>query len=418
MGLTMSERKSLTRENARRYRRAPDKKSKQKILDEFVANTGYHRKYAIGLLGSWGKKVLRHIEGKPVKIVIGQPRKRRKRMGNSVYGKAVRKALELIWELFDYMCGKRLAVLIRMNIEMIAAQPELDIDQQVKAKLIRISPATIDRLLTRKRKATSLKGRSHTRPGTLLKHNIPIRTSFDWDERVAGFFELDTVAHDGGAASGEYCYSLDATDVASGWTEIRALRNRAHTWVKQEVEQIRAELPFQLQGVDSDNGGEFINYQLWDYCKENHLLFTRSRPYRKNDNCFVEQKNDMAIRRTVGYYRFDTEEEFLALQEVYLHLCPLLNFYYPSMKLIEKIREGERVKRIYEPPKPAYQRLLESETVEQEVKEELRRRATSLHIVKQKHLVDRAVARLMRAYENKKQPLLHLETDDGSPITG
>lgn len=414
MGLTMSERKSLTRESALRYRRAVDKRSKRKILDEFVANTGYHRKYAIGLLGSWGKKVVRHIEGKPVKVVVGQPRKRRTRVGKPFYDEAVRKILEPLWELFDYMCGKRLAVLIRVNIEMIAAQPELNIDDEVKAKLMRISPATIDRLLSGKRKALQLKGRTHTRPGTLLKHSIPIRTSFDWDERKPGFFELDTVAHDGGSASGEYCYSLDAIDVASGWTEIRALKNRAHTWVKQQVETIGSELPFPLLGIDSDNGGEFINHQLWDYCKENKILFTRSRPYRKNDNCFVEQKNDMAIRRTVGYYRFDTDEEFAALQQVYRHLCPLLNFYYPSVRLIEKIREGARVKKIYDSPKTPYQRLLESDSVDKKVKQELRRRAKNLHIIKQKQLVDHAVARLIRAYEKKKQYLLQLERADES----
>jgi hypothetical protein len=291
-----------------------------------------------------------------------------------------------------------------MNIEMIAAQPELQIGEDVKAKLIRISPATIDRLLGKKRKSVKLKGRSHTRPGTLLRHTIPIRTCYDWDERkVVGFFEVDTVAHDGGAASGQYCWSLDATDVASGWTEIRALRNRAQKWVKEEVKQIRGELPFAMLGIDGDNGGEFINHQLLDYCRETGVQFTRGRPYRKNDNCFVEQKNDEVIRKTVGYYRFDTEEEFLALQEVYRHLCPLLNLYYPSMKLVGKVREGERVKRIHDSPKPAYVRILESGTVAPGVKRKLRRRAKSLHIIEQKKLVDRAVARLMRAYEKKNR---------------
>jgi hypothetical protein len=152
---------------------------------------------------------------------------------------------------------------------------------------------------------------------------------------------LDTVHHDGGSASGEYCVTLTATDVFSGWTELRALRNRAHRWVKEEVVDIRCQLPFPLLGVDSDNGGEFINRTLLKYCNDTDVAFTRGRPYRKND---------IAVRRTVGYYRFTTDAEYQALKEVYTHLCPLLNYFYASVKLVEKIRTGPRVKKVYEVP--------------------------------------------------------------------
>ena len=408
MGLTMSEKRSITRETVRRYR-AADKKGKQTILNELTKTTGYSRKYAIHLLSTWGKEQIRSIDGKPVKFIVGTPGKLIARVGKPTYDEPVREALRKIWQTFDYMCGKRLAVLIRMNIDILYNEKELGIEDDVKEKLIRISPATIDRILASERRKLTIKGRSHTRAGTLLKHQIPIRVFYDWEERKPGFFELDTVAHDGGSSSGEYCFTLNATDVYSGWVELRPLQNRAHRWVKEQTEGIRNQLPFPLKGIDSDNGGEFINHQLWTWCNDHHITFTRGRPYRKNDNCFVEQKNDLTVRRTVGYYRFDTRQEYETLGEVYRHLCPLLNFYYPSVRIIEKIRIGARVKKIYDKPKPPYVRLLESPDIEESVKEKLRRRAANLHIVKQKRLVDKAVVELMGIYEQKLQGRLQFE---------
>jgi hypothetical protein len=403
----MGEKRALTRETVRRYRTA-DKTGKQRILDEFTKITGYNRKYAIHILSTWGQEKVRIIDGKPVKFIVGTPKKPMKRVGKIIYDELVRESVKKIWETFDYMCGKRLAVLIRTNIEFLSQEEELGIEEGVREKLMRISPATIDRILAPERKKLIIKGRSHTRAGTLLKHQIPIRVFFDWDERKPGFFELDTVAHDGGSSCGEYCFTLDVTDVYSGWVELRALHNRAHRWVKEEIAGIYDTLPYPMKGIDSDNGGEFINHQLWNWCNDHQITFTRGRPYRKNDNCFVEQKNDLAIRRTVGYYRFDTPREYEALREVYRRLCPLLNFYYPSVRIIEKTRIGARVKKIYDKPKTPYARLLESPDIDDSVKEELRKRASNLHIVKQKRLVDKAVAALMSAYEQKLQGVLPL----------
>jgi hypothetical protein len=410
MGLSMSEKRAITRETAVRYRKS-DRKGKKTILDEFVRMTGYNRKYAIHLLSNWGKEQVRMIDGQAVKLVVGAPKKHKKRKGIQIYDEAVREALKKIWQTFDYMCGKRLVVLLRMNMELLCEEQEYAIGGEVREKLMSISASTIDRLLAGERKKMQVKGRSTTRAGTLLKHQIPIRVFFDWDERKPGFFELDRVAHDGGSSQGEYCLTLDATDVYSGWVELRALRNQAHRWVKDEAEHIYEHLPYAMKGVDSDNGGEFINYQLWNWANGHQITFTRSRPYHKNDNCFVEQKNDLAGRRTVGYYRFDTQPEFEALQEVYTHLCPLLNYYYPSVRLIEKTRIGARVKKIYDDPKPPYLRLLESKNIDEEVKEELRKRAKSIHIVKQKRLVDKAVGKLLSLYEHKYQGLLPLEPE-------
>jgi len=414
VGLTMREKKSITRETALRYRKA-NKKDKQTILDEFTRTTGYHRKYAIRMLANWGKEKFRRVDGRAIRFIVGQPAKGKKRLGRRLYDERVREAVRTLWQLFDYMCGKRLAVIIRLNIAMLHREAELGIDEAVRQKLLTISPATIDRILSAERKKLVIKGRSHTRAGVLLKHQIPIRTFYDWDERKPGFFEADTVAHDGGNSSGECCFTLNATDVFSGWVELRSLPNRAHRWVKEEAEGIRAHLPFPLKGWDSDNGGEFINHQLLNWATAHHVSFTRARSYRKNDNCFVEQKNDLAVRRTVGYYRFDTQAEYEGLKEVYKHLCPLLNFYYPSVRIIEKTRIGARVKKVYDAPKPPYQRMLESPDVEEEVKEELRRRAQKLHIVKQKRLVDQAVARLMRIHDEKNQG--HLLLEQGAPAT-
>ncbi|TVQ37280.1 MAG: transposase [Spirochaetaceae bacterium] len=402
MGLTMREKKALTNEIAVRYR-AESKNGKQAILDEFCRSTGYHRKYAMHLLNTWGKKKIHVVDGKLVEFVVGKPRKRKKRTRECVYDEALQDSLRKLWELFDYQCGKRLVVLIRANMEVLKAEPEFEIDEEIAVKLCSISASTVDRLLKSERRKLELKGRSHTRHGPLLKHQIPIRTHFTWDERLPGYFELDTVHHDGGSASGEYCATLTATDVFSGWTELRPLRNRAHRWVKERVIEIRSELPFSLLGVDSDNGGEFINKALLNYCNDTGITFTRGRPYRKNDNCFVEQKNDIAVRRTVGYYRFDTDAEYEALQDVYTHLCPLLNYFYASAKLVEKIRIGPRVKKVYETPKPPYQRLLDSPLVSDDVKNELRRRVRGIHIVKQKRLVDQAITKLLRIRQDKNQ---------------
>jgi hypothetical protein len=412
MGLRMSEKKALTNEIAQRYRGAT-KQGKKEILDEFCRTTGYHRKYAVSLLNSWGKKRIVSMEGKLVELVVGAPRKARDRGRGRVYDDGVYTSLREIWKYFDYQCGKRLVVLLRNNMEVLKAQPEFAVDETVACRLTQISAATVDRLLKSERKRLEIKGRSHTKHGPLLKHEIPVRTHYNWDERLPGFFEIDRVHHDGGNASGEFCASLTATDVYSGWVELRPQRNRAHRWAKESIVDIRFTLPFPLLGIDSDNGGEFINHALYDYCRNEGIEFTRGRAYRKNDNCFVEQKNDMAVRRTVGYYRFTTEAEYEALQEVYRHLCPLLNFYYASMKLIRKERTGAKIRKVYDDPKPPYKRLLDSPHVSDEIKDELRRRAASLHIVEQKRLVDKAVARLLAVHREKNQESL---TFPGSSI--
>ncbi|MDR1142659.1 MAG: transposase family protein [Spirochaetaceae bacterium] len=267
-----------------------------------------------------------------------------------------------LWEYFGQRCGKLLCPMLRAMLPFILADENWTVSAEDQALLLTVSPSTIDRLLRPVKKKRWPYGKSLTKPGPLLKHQIPIKPYFTWDELKPGFFELDTVSHCGTSTSGEFCRTLTLTDVSSGWTEERALRNSAHRWVKEQVAAVRSSLPFPLLGIDSDNGREFINHQLLAFCTEHHIQFTRSRPYRKNDNCFVEQKNGDVVRKNVGYHRYDTGEECAALAGVYRFLCPLINFWYPTIKTVGKLKlENGRYKKIREKtPKTPYQRLLES----------------------------------------------------------
>jgi hypothetical protein len=271
-------------------------------------------------------------------------------------------------------------------------------DEALCALFKSVSPATIDRKLRKEKKRYRLKGISTTRQGTLLKSQIPVRVTFNRDEKKPGFFELDTVSHCGSNAKGQFCQTLTLTDVGSAWTEVYALLNNAHRWVKEQIIYTKENLPYPMLGIDSDNGSEFINHQVLDWCIHNSIKFTRGRPYHKNDNCYVEQKNGDVVRKTVGYARFQGEKACNALADVYRYLNPLLNYFYPTMRLIakEKLPSG-RYKKIYEKdPKTPYQRLLESTDLAEEYKAELRRRKASLNPIVLKRTLDEARDRLLK----------------------
>jgi len=229
---------------------------------------------------------------------------------------------------------------------------------ETRAKLLAMSGATIDRLLVAKRRHLRLKGLSHTKPGSLLKSQIPVRTFAEWDQEQPGFVEIDLVGHEGGDARGEFAYSLCVTDVASGWTEPRVVRNRARRWTFEALLDVRRSLPFPLLGIDSDNGGEFINAHLLGWCAEQRLTFTRSRAYKKNDACYVEQKNWSVIRRETGYGRYDTEAERALIACIYADLRLYVNFFLPSVKLLTKSRTGATVRKRYDKALTPHQRLL------------------------------------------------------------
>lgn len=374
MRLTMTERKAVTKATCERYRKA-GKKDKGRILDEFVEVTGHNRVYAARLLRNHGRRV----EVAPGKFVEGDCRQRPPTVRRRTYTKEVVDVLKKLWVMLDYINGKRLKPALPGLIARLDACKELRLKKDIRAKLLAVSPATIDRLLTDARAAHTLKGRHHTKPGTLLKHQIPVRTYSDWDDLRPGFLEIDLVGHEGGSARGDFCYTLDMTDVASGWTEQVAVMNKAQMHVFIGIKSVRARLPFEVLGLDSDNGSEFINGQLKQYCAEEKINFTRSRPYQKNDTCYVEQKNWSIVRRFAGYARFESAQACAALNELYEVLRDYNNFFLPSMKLKTKTRDGAKVRKTYHPAKTPYLQLLESPSLAKDVKDKLTARYNTLN---------------------------------------
>ena len=398
MGLTAKEKRSATKVTAPRYQKAK-KKQKGRILEEFVALTGYDRCYATYLLRTHGKKVYVNKNTVIVADVGKTAAKPRKR----VYDKLVIAALSAIWYIMDCICGKRLEPMLKNIIPILEKHNEIQLDDATRTKLLNISAATIDRLLKPERKKHMIKGRSHTKPGTLLKHQIPIRTFAQWDEKKPGFVENDLVGHDGGDPSGEFAQTLNVTDIATGWTEQQAVKNKAQRWVFEALTDIRARLPFALLGIDSDNGAEFINAHLYNYCKEEKITFTRARSSRKNDNCFIEQKNYSVVRRAVGYMRHDTPEELAILNELYRYLRLYSNFFQPVMKLLEKTRIGSKVRKKYDEAQTPYQRVLASPDVSKEVKKQLRSQYRKLNPAELKRKIENMQRRLIQVASDKEK---------------
>lgn len=410
MRLTMRERKRVTAMIAPRYQKA-QKMHKGIILDEFGELTGYSRCYASHVLRAHGKKV----KVSENTMIEGDIRKRAKRKRKKTYDGNVKKALTKIWGIMDCICGKRLAPALKEVIRILERYKEIKLDRDTRKKLCKISAATIDRLLADERKKQTLKGRSHTKPGTLLKSQIPIRTFSEWDDRRPGFVEIDLVGHDGGDARGEFAQTLDVTDVCTGWTETEAVKNKAQVWVYEALKDIQGRLPFDLAGIDSDNGSEFINHHLLRFCSEEKITFTRTRSYRKNDNCFVEQKNYSVVRRSVGYYRYDTGEELQILNELYGYLRLYTNFFQPVMKLMEKTRIGSKVIKKYDKPRTPYQRVLESTLVPGDKKQQLREQYATLNPADLKRKITKLQQKLLRMVSLKETlRKQHLDNNKGN----
>ena len=385
MRLTMKERKAVTAVMVARYCRM-SKKQKGRLLDELVALTGYNRWYAVGLLRGDG----RSSRGRLARAA-GRPRQRRR-----LYDGTVLAALRRIWVVMDCICGKRLAPVLPEMIAVLERHGELQLDAATRQKLCAISAASIDRLLAPERRRLNVRGRSGTKPGTLLKHQIPVRTFAEWDQSQPGFVEIDLVGHDGGLAQGDFCQTLDVTDVASGWTETQAVINKAQVWVFEALQLIRGRLPFALKGIDSDNGSEFINNHLLRYTRQEHITFTRGRAWKKNDGCFVEQKNYSVVRRAVGYARYEGSAQLRLLNELYVHLRLYSNFFQPVMKLVGKERVGAKVKKTYDRPCTPYKRLASSSALSKHAKQQLRAQYASLNPAELKRNIVRLQSRLLR----------------------
>lgn len=400
MGLSMAERRAVTNQMAKRYAKA-SKTEKGRILDELCALTGWTRRHAIRALGEAIRPPIR--PDRP-------PRPR-------VYGPEVLEPLKVVWATLNGPAGKRLAPFMTEIVAALERCGELQVDPETRAKLQQISAATIDRMLAPERARLRIKGRSGTKPGSILKRQIPIRTFAEWDDARPGFCEVDLVAHDGGHAYGEYCQTLDLTCVATGWTECRAVKNKAQRWCFAALLEIRGALPFPLIGLDSDNGSEFINDQLFRYCTKEGITFTRSRPYRKNDNCFVEQKNWPVVRQSVGYARYDTPAELEVLNELYAVLRLYVNFFQPQMRLVSKTRRGATVTKRFDVARTPYQRVLASPHVSSKTKATLTQTYLELNPAELKRQITACQDRLLQINRSKPDRMKEVRRP-GHPSAG
>jgi hypothetical protein len=361
-----------------RYLKA-SKFEKQKILDEFTSATGYHRKHAIRVLKNRVSKT-----------------RRRKRTGYpTLYQGEVVQVLEQIWEIYGRICSKRLQPFLPEAIRVLERCQEIELLGETKELLLQISSASIDRCL-RPTRIQTRHGLSTTKPGSLLKNLIPIRTFTEWDEEQPGFLEIDLVAHCGNSVEGQFLCTLTCTDLCTGWTEVTGLLHRSQEAVSEALRWVRLRLPFPLLGIDSDNGGEFINDLLYRYCLDEQVTFTRSRPYQKNDQAHVEQKNWSVVRHTVGYDRWETKQELALLESIYEDLRLYINFFQPSLKLIAKERIGNKTIKRYDTAKTPYQRVLERKDISLVAKARLAHLYVQLNPAELRRRIDQKIAQLWK----------------------
>ena len=356
--LNMREKQSLTAQIVRRYQKA-SKLGKTAILDEFIHNTGYNRSYARRAIGSAKTRDFR------VKKRIHRVRP------HTYIPGVILKPLSKLWDISNFICGKRLAPLIPDYLFVLRRDNVWEYPTSIDDQLSKISAATIDRLLTPIRKTMTIKGRTTTKPGTLLKHQIPIRTWSDWNENIPGFFETDTVAFCGVSLSGDFAWGLNMTDVCTGWVLLELCPNRGQYSIHEAMKRMMMRLVYKVLGIDSDNGGEFINDILYRYCLEKQITFTRTRAGKKNDNCYVEQKNFTSLRTFLGYMRIETEEQFEIAKEI-LELAEIfINYFQSSTRLLKKERIGTHTTKKYDKPLTPYKRLLKLDVLSKTQKQQL-----------------------------------------------
>ncbi len=376
-----------------RYRKA-GRAERGRLLDEFVRVTGYHRKSGVRLLGGKGER-----SGGSGRT--GRPRE---------YGPAEVAALRQVWEVVDRPCGSRLAPFMEELVCKLEMWEELLLPHDVAEALCSMSASTIDRLLRAYKERGRRPWTSVTKPGSLLKAAIPIRTFGEWGHPPPGHLEVDLVAHCGESTEGFYLNTLTGVDIATGWVVCRGVWGKGQERVGGAIHEMARALPFPLLDLHTDNGGEFINHYLHAYCRRKGITFTRSRPYRKNDNAHVEQKNWTAVRRLIGYDRYATRAALERLQSVHRLAALYQNFFQPVRKLVHKSRQGARVRRIYDTAQTPYQRLLTWEELTGEARESLERRYQGLNPVRLKAQLEAALEALWATAEP--------DSDYQRPVTG
>ena len=360
-----------------RYLRAK-KAGKELMLDEFCAATHYHRKYAI--------RLLRHGP---------KPRGLKKTGRKKIYQGTVVEALIQIWEICGRICSRRLQPFLPEIIRVLEQHQELSLSTEDKLLLLRMSRSSIDRCLQPAR-FEHPHGLSTTKPGTLLRQAIPVRIFTPWEDERPGFEEIDLVAHCGLSTEGQYLNTLTVTDIATGWTECLAIRQKSQQLVSEAILELRKRLPFPLLGIDSDNGAEFINDLLYHYCLDEQITFTRSRPYKKNDQAHVEQKNWSVVRHTVGYDRLETQEELVVLHSIYADLRLYINFFQPVLKLVGKEQVDAKTIKRYDVATTPYRRVLASDQVSLETKAKLTNLYLHLNPVMLRNQIDQNVDKLWK----------------------
>lgn len=364
------------------------KKRKGEILDEYCRNTGQERRYV-------GKKFR-------YKVKLKEVRKNRR----EYYDGETKSVLAEIWKIFDHPCGSRLKPLLIDETEKLRTLREIKCSDEVIDKLKGIGIATIDRKLKHEKEVLLL-SEKYKKRSPLLCHQVPVKTSDEFNKNIIGHTEVDFVESNGSSASGEFVNNLSVVDVSSGWWEGEAVMGKSQERAVGAVKRVKERLPFQLLGLHPDNGTNLLNYLLYDYTQKEKIEFTRSRPYKKNDNCFVEQKNSTHIRQVIGYLRYDTEEEMRVINDIYQNELRLYkNFFQPTLKLKEKVRDGGKIRRKYEVAKTPYRRMMESGQIKEEEKNKLKEVYDSLNPAELKRNLDKKLRNLYKVYQKKKGSLM------------